>query len=113
MSNDWSRSIYFLIFAGIFQGETEGRRNQIFNGFSSLRAIETEENTKEVRHFSKIFRGQKRYNKRIKISNPFERHAKLGKKEFNMHTLNRPFARRARSSKIGKIPLHKLPNKNK
>jgi hypothetical protein len=102
------QGIYFMAFIGLLQ-YAEGRRpvRKNFNGFPDLRAIGTEENTKEVRHFSKVLRRQQRYHKKVKINNQFQKYAKSAQKEFNMNTLNRPFARRMRSRKIGVAPLHK------
>ena len=114
MGNYWLRGIIcFLAFVGLLQ-YAEGRRSMRKNfGFSELCAIGTEENTKEVRHFSKAFRRQQRYNKKIKINKQFQKYTKFAQKEFNLHTLNHPFARRMRSAKIGKVSLYKLPNENK
>jgi hypothetical protein len=107
-------SLYFFAFIGFLQ-HVEGRRtaHKNFGGFSELHAIGTKENAKEMRHFSKTFRKQQRYSKKVEVNKRFQKRTKFSQKKFNMHTLNRPFARHSRSSKIGIVPLYKLPNENK
>ncbi|MDR1366655.1 MAG: hypothetical protein LBJ13_01975 [Puniceicoccales bacterium] len=114
MKTYWLRSICFFAFINFYQ-YVEGRRSMHKNPgeFSELHAIKMDENAKEIRHFSKIFRKQQRYNKEIKINKRFQKSIKFTQKEFNMHTLNRPFVRRMRSAKIGTAPLYQLPNANK
>jgi hypothetical protein len=93
--------IYIMAFVGLLQC-AEGRRPAGRNfGFSGLHAIETKENTKEVRHFSRVLRRRQYGNKKVKINKQFQKRTKSAQKEFNMHTLNRPFGRRMRSQKIG------------
>ncbi|MDR0741140.1 MAG: hypothetical protein LBF34_05540 [Puniceicoccales bacterium] len=102
MEKYWLQSIYFMAFIGVLlyvEGRHPARKN--FDRFSDLRAIETEENTKEVRHFSKVLRRRQYGNKRVRINKQFQKRAKSVQKEFNMHTLNRPFARHRRSRKAG------------
>jgi hypothetical protein len=109
MGKHWLKGIYFTAFIGLLQyveGKHSMRKN--FDQFSDLCAIGTEENTKEVRHFSKVLRRRQYGNKKVKINKQFQKRAKSVQKEFNMHTLNRPFARHMRSRKIGVTSLHKL-----
>ncbi|MDR0418301.1 MAG: hypothetical protein LBH08_02610 [Puniceicoccales bacterium] len=110
----WLRSICFFTFINFHQ-YTEGKRSMHKNldKFFGLHTLKTNENAKEIRHFSKVFRKQQRYNKKVKINKRFQKPIKFAQKEFNMHTLNRPFMRRMRSAKIGTAPLYKWLNKNK
>jgi hypothetical protein len=108
MESYWLRSICFFALINIHQcADGKHSMHKNFNGFSPL-AMRTEENTKEVRHFSKVFCKQQHYSKKVKTNKRFQKYSKISQKEFNMHTLNRPFVRRTRSSKIGTAPLHKL-----
>jgi hypothetical protein len=119
MVNYWLHGIYFLTVISFHQ-YAEGRhsahkkfhqrvkekhlarKSTHENKPSTSRAIGTEENTKEVRHIFNALRKRKT-DKRFRIA----------QKGFNMDTINYPFIRRGRSSKIGIVPLYKLSNKNK
>jgi hypothetical protein len=105
---------YYLLFTFIFfSPHIEGRHK---SKFGHLHSTTSEENSKEVRHLYKRFRTKKQH---LRLKNNKQIHKQIHKqiqpvqKKFNMHTLNRPFAQPTRSSKIGIVPLYKLPNENK
>ncbi|MDR2812198.1 MAG: hypothetical protein LBB05_00155 [Puniceicoccales bacterium] len=114
MENYCLHSICFFALINFHQCVEGGRlTRKNFNRFSASHTIETEENTKEIRHFSKVLHRQQRHGLKIKTNKRFQKYAKIARKELNMHGLNCPFIRRTRSSKIGTVPLYKLPNENK
>jgi hypothetical protein len=114
MGKYFSYGIHLFALIG-FSHYVEGRRPMHKNSdkISESHAIGTQENAKEIRHFSKVFRKQQRYDKKVEVNKQLQKYTKFSQKKFNMHTLNRPFARHLRSSKIGIVPLYKLPNENK
>jgi hypothetical protein len=101
--------IYYIFFI-IFLQPIEGKVNTNYKNSTqsiSIKSVATQENTKEIRPFSKMFKKSKIYNKKLEINKQFFKCTKQFQKKFNMHTLNRPFTRHLRSRKIGIAPLHK------
>jgi hypothetical protein len=77
-----------------------------------MQTIKTKENTREVRSIFKTFSNGKTYQRKLKTNKHFPKMVRFSQKKFNMHGLNRPFARRSRSPKIGTVPLYKLSNES-
>ncbi|MDR1435107.1 MAG: hypothetical protein LBI77_01745 [Puniceicoccales bacterium] len=77
-------------------------------GKNQMETIQRKENTKEVRSFFKTFPNRKFQQRKLKTNKHFQKMTQFSQKKFNMHGLNRPFARPSRSPKIGTLPLHKL-----